>query len=291
LGAKIVVTIFSRLKDISLTAATVGNRRGHVPSPQQGPAVAVSCKGWLRLVGDDKVDKSEILALGSLPKWPWRCSAAGGSAACGARGRPPRLACSVPGICARARLKRLAPARLGAAATNCGPCPAPLCSADLQAPGAGAGGSPGACAMRGPAASPMEGTAPLLRGPRRVAVPDGHPRRDAVAQAGFPAVVQRGAAGGARARLAGRQQARGACWRAFCCGMWWCSRALTGVVCCCCALLRRAGFRNVADEQQRRQWGRDLPIILPVGARRVHRLNPFQQHGAMTGVGSGALAL
>jgi len=69
-----------------------------------------------------------------------------------------------------------------------------------------------------------------------------------------------------RARAAGRQRARGACWRAFCCGMWGCSRALTGVVCCCCALLRRAGFRNVADEQQRRQWGRDLPIILPVGA-------------------------
>ena len=55
-----------------------------------------------------------------------------------------------------------------------------------------------------------------------------------------------------------------------------CARALTGVVCCCCALLRRAGFRNVADEQQRRQWGRDLPIILPVGAQRVYRLNPFQ---------------
>ena len=134
------------------------------------------------------------------------------------------------------------------------------------------------------------GGAPL-RGPRCAAVRDGHPRRDAVAQAGFPAVGQRGAAGAARARLAGRQRARGACWRAFCCGMWGCARALTGVVCCCCALLRRAGFRNVADEQQRRQWGRDLPIILPVGARRVHRLNHFQQHGAMTGVGSGALAL
>ena len=105
------------------------------------------------------------------------------------------------------------------------------------------------------------------------------------------AVGPRGAAGAARARPRRRQRARGACWRAFCCGMWGCARPLTGVVCCCCALLRRAGFRNVADEQQRRQWGRDLPIILPVGARRVHRLNPFQQHGAMTGVGSGALAL
>jgi hypothetical protein len=105
------------------------------------------------------------------------------------------------------------------------------------------------------------------------------------------AVGPRGAAGAARARPRRRQRARGACWRAFCCGTWGCARPLTGVVCCCCALLRRAGFRNVADEQQRRQWGRDLPIILPVGARRVHRLNPFQQHGAMTGVGSGALAL
>jgi hypothetical protein len=105
------------------------------------------------------------------------------------------------------------------------------------------------------------------------------------------AVGPRGAAGAARARPRRRQRARKACWRAFCCGKWGCARALTGVVCCCCALLRRAGFRNVADEQQRRQWGRDLPIILPVGARGVHRLNPFQQHGAMTGVGSGALAL
>ena len=108
---------------------------------------------------------------------------------------------------------------------------------------------------------------------------------------GVPAVGPRGAASAARARPAGRQRARGACWRTFWCGKWGCARALTGVVCCCCALLRRAGFRNAADEQQRRQWGRDLPIILPVGARRVHRLNPFQQHGAMTGVGSGALAL
>ena len=108
--------------------------------------------------------RTEILALGGLAKWPRRCSAAEGTAACGARGRPPGLECSVPGTCVRARLKRRAPARLGAAATNCGPCPAPLCSAALQAPGAGASVSPAACAMRAPAASPMEGTAPLLRG-------------------------------------------------------------------------------------------------------------------------------
>jgi len=41
------------------------------------------------------------------------------------------------------------------------------------------------------------------------------------------AVGPRGAAGAARARLAGRQRARGACWRAFCCGMWGCLRSLT----------------------------------------------------------------
>jgi hypothetical protein len=102
-----------------------------------------------------------------------------------------------------------------------------FCSAALQAPGAGGSGSPAACAMRAPAASPMEGTAPLLRGPRRAAVRVGHPRRDAVTQAVFPAVSPRGSAGAARARPAGRQRARGACWRAFCCGMWGCLRSLT----------------------------------------------------------------
>ena len=41
------------------------------------------------------------------------------------------------------------------------------------------------------------------------------------------AVGPRGAAGAARARPRRRQQARGACWRAFCCGMWGCLRSLT----------------------------------------------------------------
>jgi hypothetical protein len=45
------------------------------------------------------------------------------------------------------------------------------------------------------------------------------------------AVGPRGAAGAARARPAGLQRARGACWRAFRCGMWGCARPLTGVVC------------------------------------------------------------
>jgi hypothetical protein len=88
-------------------------------------------------------------------------------------------------------------ALFGAAATNCGPCPQPLCIAVLQAPVAGAGGSPGPCTIRAPAASPIEGTAPLLRGPRRGAVRDEHPSRAAVTQAGVPAVGPRGAAGAA----------------------------------------------------------------------------------------------
>jgi hypothetical protein len=41
------------------------------------------------------------------------------------------------------------------------------------------------------------------------------------------AVGPRGAAGAARARPRRRQRARGACWRAFCCGMWGCLRSLT----------------------------------------------------------------
>ena len=137
-----------------------------------------------------RLDKTEILALGSLPKWPRRCSAAEGTtksqtAACGARrlacsvpGTPPGLACSVPGTCARTRLKHRAPAR----------------------------------------GSGVE----KLR-----TVPDAALQRR-------PAVAR---------RRRGRQPSglRDA-------------RPL------------RERFRNVADEQQRRQWGRDLPIILPVGA-------------------------
>jgi hypothetical protein len=94
---------------------------------------------------------------------------------------------------------------LGEAATNCGPYLVLFCSTALQVPGAGAGGIPGSCRMCSPAASPMEGTSPLLRWPRRNAVPDGHPRLYAVAQAGFPAVGQRVSAGAARERLAGLQ--------------------------------------------------------------------------------------
>ena len=41
------------------------------------------------------------------------------------------------------------------------------------------------------------------------------------------AVGPRGAAGAARARPRRRQRARGACWRAFCCGTWGCLRSLT----------------------------------------------------------------
>jgi hypothetical protein len=63
---------------------------------------AASCPSAIAAtVSKLRVHKTEILALGSLAKWPRRCSAAEGTAACGARGRPPGLACSVPGICAR----------------------------------------------------------------------------------------------------------------------------------------------------------------------------------------------
>ena len=47
------------------------------------------------------------------------------------------------------------------------------------------------------------------------------------------AVGPRGAAGAARARPRRRQRARGACWRAFCCGMWGCLRSLTKRVLAC----------------------------------------------------------
>jgi hypothetical protein len=125
---------------------------------------------------------TEILALGSLAKWPRRCSAAEGTAACGARGRPPGLACSVPDICARAQLKRRAPARLGAAATNCGPCPAgaggspvaarcatpPRARWRAQRPCSGGRGAP-RCQMGTPGAtlSPRRGSQPLASGARQ----------------------------------------------------------------------------------------------------------------------------
>jgi hypothetical protein len=54
------------------------------------------------------------------------------------------------------------------------------------------------------------------------------------------AVGPRGAAGAARARPRRRQRARGACWRAFRCGMWGCAWALTRVVC----VAGQAGFRQ-----------------------------------------------
>ena len=164
--------------------------------------------------------KREILALGSLSKWPRRCKRSGGH--CGVRRARTTTGTVVPGaryMCPRA----IETPGACAARSDCHKLrtvPGSSCSAALQAPGAGAGGSPGACTMRAPAASPMEGTAPLLRGPRCAAEPDGQPRRDAGAQAGFPAVGPRGGAGAARARPAGRQRARGACWRDFWCGMW-----------------------------------------------------------------------
>jgi len=57
------------------------------------------------------------VALGSLAKWPWRCGAAGGSAACAGRGRTPRLFFLVPDVSSRAQLNE-APGR-GAAESGC----------------------------------------------------------------------------------------------------------------------------------------------------------------------------
>jgi hypothetical protein len=66
--------------------------------------------------------------------------------------------------------------------------------------GASAGGSAGACVMRAPGASPMEGTAPLLWGPPGPAMRDGHPRRTPVRPDVSLAVGPRDAAGPAQPR-------------------------------------------------------------------------------------------
>ena len=149
--------------------------------------------------------------------------------------------------------------------------------------GASAGGRPGACTMRAPAASSIRaqrpysgalepraregsraagkrgaGRQPSSRKARSASHGDaGHnlapaPRAAGAARtrpdtpgmrgacAGDPAClwcpdgvpeVGRGAGLWALARPAGRQRARGLCWRAFCCGTLGCARALTGVVC------------------------------------------------------------
>jgi len=165
---------------------------------QSGQIVDVSIR-WPRNSGS-----------GSWPKWPGRCSGPGGSAACAGRWRPPRLLSGVPGICVRGRAE--APGRWAAEPLfkKIGAGPAALSSAAAQPSGAGAGGSPGACTMRAPASSLMEGTAPLLRRQRRDAVRDGHPRR--CRGCPVPAVGPRGAGRWALARPAGRQRARDACW-------------------------------------------------------------------------------
>ena len=72
--------------------------------------------------------------------------------------------------------------------------------------------SPGACTMRAPASSPMEGTSPLLRGKGCSTVRDGHPRVTAGVQTGFQPLAR-----WSQELPAGLQRARGACWRAFCC--------------------------------------------------------------------------
>ena len=92
--------------------------------------------------------------------------------------------------------------------------------------------SPGACTMRAPASSPMEGTSPLLRGKGCSTVRDGHPRVTAGVQTGFQPLAR-----GSQELPAGLQRARGAYWRAFCCCKWWCVWVLTKG----CVLLWRLG--------------------------------------------------
>ncbi len=82
-------------------------------------------------------------------------------------------------------------------------------------------------------------------------------------------VGPRDAAGAARARPAGRQRARGVCWRAFRCGMWGCARALTGVVCVagqkrCTPVL----CKSLIDECRRFEhlfYEADLQVFGPAG--------------------------
>ena len=113
---------------------------GQPPVPQVSTRLDVFFRRtearWLSLVLSEQ-----------LPKWPSRCIAAGGTAACAGQGRPPLLWCPVPGMCARARLKHLATLMLGAAAENCGSCQLVFCGSATQTPGTCTGGTEGACKM------------------------------------------------------------------------------------------------------------------------------------------------
>ena len=142
-----------------------------------------------------------------------------------------------------------------------------MCPRTVEAPGACARGSgveksrtvPGAVLQRRPAGAWRR------RGRQRRGLRDARPRREPDGGHSAPApeaarprgtrwappacrvrpdvslaVGPRGAAGAARARPRRRQRARGACWRAFRCGMWGCAWALTRVVC----VAGQAGFRQ-----------------------------------------------
>ena len=162
-------------------------------------------------------------------------------------------------ICARymscARLKRRATALLGVAATNCGQCPVPLCSAALQVPGAGAGGSPGACAMRAPAASPMEGTAPLLRGPRSDAVPIWHPGAKRLSRRGSQVLSSGGWQAGRGRGWLGASELGGRAGELFGAACGGCLRSLTKRVLACVQVAVEMPFSSTlavaADDTER----------------------------------------
>ena len=116
------------------------------------------------LLLSSRVNKTEDFALGSLLKWPWRCSAALGTGAYAGRRLTPRLWCPVSGMCANAQtatqLNPLSTLRLGAAAKNGGACRRPFCGTTTQSQSSDAGtdDTAGACTMRDSEASPMEDT-------------------------------------------------------------------------------------------------------------------------------------
>ncbi len=83
-------------------------------------------------------------------------------------------AVEAPGACARGAAPAGAAQRRRFAAPPCRrPAPSPVAAQQSQRH----------VRLRAPAASPIEGKAPLLRGPPGPAVPDGHPRRAEVAHA------------------------------------------------------------------------------------------------------------
>ncbi len=87
--ARVTISVSSALGKLQVGMMRVRMMTSWLRRPILTTTAAAFCVG---LATVSRLDKTEILALGSLPKWPRRCSAAEGTAACGARGRPPGLA-------------------------------------------------------------------------------------------------------------------------------------------------------------------------------------------------------